>query len=163
MPSVKDCLKSSKACYADSMGVATVIVDASFCKETQAGGWAAYIRIGEKSPIKVYGKLPAHKDSYAAELDAAFRGIEEALKHGASSILLQSDCDRVIAYIKENKPNGWGSDCKAREITASVEARHVKGHSPKDEPRYHCQRWCDRKARSCMRELRRFYQKYNTE
>jgi len=138
---------------------ATVISDASYCSETNAGGWAVYIRIdGVGTPIKVHNMFRTLvTDSTAAEMRAALNGLWLAERNGAEAMLLQTDCLAVVNLI-----NGNVRDSPLRKLfidaceyacinPANVRARHVRGHTRVKDARSYVNRWCDRHARQAMR------------
>ncbi|WP_165375304.1 ribonuclease HI [Roseovarius nitratireducens] len=141
---------------------ATVITDASHCRKTGAGGWAAWIRIdGDDSPIKMSGPLrTVTTRSDEAEIRAALNGIHIARAHGARSVLVQTDCMTVVHLIygkirSRSLLKIWNSAvATARVDLVGVSARHVKGHTAKDDARFFVNRWCDRQARKEMRAMR---------
>jgi len=142
---------------------ATVITDASHCGETNAAGWAAYIRIdGQKAPVKMYApfKKPL-TTSMEAELLAAINGMCLAKFHGAEQILLQTDCLAVVSLIngqtrKRRLRNKFFAACDLAKLDPTeVRARHVKGHTRVQDARSYVNRWCDKNARAAMRQYRK--------
>lgn len=139
---------------------ATVITDASFCNKSNAAGWAAWIRIDGAVPIKAYGAFKGYiARSDIAEMKAAINGIYLARKHGATSILLQTDC-LVVVHMANGQcgPKGksrWHRAMKAAGLTKDgITARHVKGHTTTADARSHVNRWCDENARREMARVR---------
>ena len=122
----------------------TVITDASFCHKTRAGGWAAWLT-SDKGRVQKAGcfhDLPSN--STQAELWAALNGIWLALEHGATHVLIQSDCQGALLKISRGIPelslfNGL-----------FIKTKHVKGHSATQDARSYVNRWCDAEAKKHM-------------
>ena len=138
---------------------ATVIADASWCPKTKAAGWAAWITInhqGQTSPQRVrrsgeFNRAPA--SSTEAELLALLNGIWLAAVNGATHILAQTDCNGVVHSVRKGRPAELNV-IRAQFPNLTIETRHVKGHTSRDEPRYYVNRWCDHNARRVMRTVR---------
>lgn len=131
---------------------ATVITDASFCHETRASGWAAWIKLDGGEAIKTGGRLTSPINSTMAEVMAAGNGAWLAAKAGATHILLQSDCMAVIHCVKGQAQPGilktlW-QELQEMPVMAGVfvDARHVKGHGRIHDARTWVNDWCDRVA-----------------
>lgn len=126
----------------------TVIVDASFCPQTRAGGWAAWLT-SDKGRVQKAGcfhDLP--QNSTQAELWAALNGIWFALEHGATHVLIQSDCQGALLKISRGIPelslfNGL-----------FIKTKHVKGHTQTKDARSYVNRWCDSEAKKHMHKQR---------
>lgn len=136
---------------------ATVITDASFCSQTHAAGWAAWIAADHHERIKRSGVFQAKPQTSAmAELWAAYNGIAIAYQNGARRILIQSDCVIVATALK--KPNGKHGFAMFRENylpdLVDIEYRHVKGHTNHAGSRFYVNRWCDLEARKHMKGQR---------
>lgn len=155
------------------MTSATVITDASFCSETRAAGWAAYIRIdGVPEPVKAYAAFREPLiNSAEAELLAAVNGLWLARQHGAEHLLLQTDCLAVVHLInRKYRGRRWklhrvlvaAFADKGLDLVA-VTARHVKGHSGVKDARSYVNRWCDRHAKAAMRGHRKQLVSLETE
>ncbi|MEM7211762.1 MAG: reverse transcriptase-like protein, partial [Pseudomonadota bacterium] len=136
----------------------------SFCYQTNAAGWAAWIRIdGLGKPIKKSGELDGCDSAEDAEMRAALNGLFLARSKGATDILLQSDCMAVVGVIAGKKSKWrkarkrWGplkSKAFPTGFGVDVDARHVKGHTKTADARSFVNRWCDREAKSHMRKMR---------
>lgn len=129
---------------------ATVISDASFCPDTRAAGWAAWVSMTGNHKIKrsaTFKQLPKH--STEAEYWAALNGIWLAFQAGASDILIQTDCLSVV-----NRINNGDKELN-RFHRCRVRARHVRGHTNRKEPRFFVNRWCDEHARKHMLRQRK--------
>lgn len=133
---------------------ATVITDASFDYTTKRGGWAAWIKIdGRSQPIKMYGAFKSNiQSSSDAERAAAVNGVWIAARHGAECIFLQSDCMDVINLAnrkakKQRSKKTWEKMLSdAGLLETKIRAKHVRGHTNKQDPRSYCNRWCDSMA-----------------
>jgi ribonuclease HI len=135
----------------------TIIVDASYCAETQLAGWAAWIRIGEgkgaliKSSGVFRDKLECNN---TAELLAAANAVYIATKAGATRILVQTDSLTAVAAINAAKAEWRLAVCDFAKCS-NISARHVKGHTMSREPKFYCNRWCDAEAKHQLRRVRR--------
>lgn len=141
---------------------ATVITDASFCHRSKAAGWAAWIRIdGFDGPIKKYAefKRPV-KTAQQAEMLAAINGIWLAKQHGATTVIVQTDCLAVVHMLegltkKEHLRDEFTrSAAMAGILGMRFSGRHVKGHTDVADARSYVNRWCDGKAKWAMRSQR---------
>ena len=138
---------------------ATVITDASFCHQTKAGGWAAWIAYDQGPKGQHSGMFRSRpKDSGTAELQAALNGIWLAYQNGARDILIQTDCMPVVHAVQ-----GFGTgvyvaiyrDARRQHFPdAAVRAKHVRGHTSTDDARSWCNRWADSAAKKQMRKQR---------
>lgn len=135
---------------------ATVITDASWCPRSGAGGWAAWITFDGGRRIKQGGAFHrAPANSSEAEMWASLNGVAIAGRNGATHVLLQTDCMDVVHKIKSrNKKAIYFS---RKYGVTNVYAKHVKGHTTHVEPRYYCNRWCDKTAKHHMRQQRGDY------
>lgn len=144
---------------------ATVITDASFCSDTNAAGWAAWIRVDfHAEPVRLSGPFRTNPEtSGEAEIWAAVNGIFAAARHGATVVLVQSDNLGVVEGINghSKKYAKWWNAALKRAFSGPdapavphLHARHVKGHSKNSDARSWVNRWCDRKSRAAMRERR---------
>lgn len=132
---------------------ATVITDASFCHQTRAAGWAAWVSIdGHFAAIKMAGATKVKPlNSTFAEIYAALNGIWLAHQHGADTVLIQSDCMTVIHLVAGRCKNTemvrlW-TEAMAL-IPVKLTARHVKGHNygRVKDARTFVNDWCDKQA-----------------
>lgn len=145
---------------------ATIICDGSYCPETGAVGYGYWIRS--------YGKLlkgGGHVDypiacSIGAEMIAVANSLYHACEGGileqGVTVLVQTDCvaaierfqgmdrtldatmNRAVRYLMHLQSK-WG---------VVINFRHVKGHTIRTDPRYYCNRFCDKTAKTHMREKR---------
>lgn len=147
------------------MTFATVITDASFCHETKASAWAAWVRVRSvRYPIRASGNFKSVncQSPFQAELFAAANGVALAIANGATTILVQTDCLEVVRVFNgKRSPLPKGVAQSFGKITKMIEqkevrvtARHVKGHTRRDEPRFYVNRWCDKNAKKHMRTER---------
>lgn len=135
---------------------ATVITDASFCPETCAAGWAAWVSPDKGLRVKRYGafkKQPA--DSNEAELWAAINGVCIAAKAGATNILLQTDCMAVVHTLNKDQLEIRKALTLLDINSVRVKVYHVKGHTTWNGARYWVNRWCDARAGEVMRAQRK--------
>ena len=135
----------------------TVITDASFCSETKAGGWAAWIAydVGPKGQHSgMFRSRPPN--SGVAELQAALNGIWLAYQNGARDILIQTDCLAIVHAAQGKGAYGEAFRLAKRDHfpAAVIRAKHVKGHSDVQDARSWCNRWCDKQAKIHMRKQR---------
>ena len=148
---------------------ATVITDASFCHETRAAGWAAYVRVDTMAnPVRMSAAFKSPLvNSAEAELLAAVNGLWLATQRGADQLLLQTDCIAVVTIVNGRSRKGllrlkFAAACEAAGLDPEIiTARHVKGHSGVLDARSHVNRWCDRHARAAMRHQRKQLLKLN--
>lgn len=135
-----------------SVEKATVMVDASWCPQTCAGGWAVWITINTlKNEVKrVQHHAPFKslaRNNVEAETWAIVNGIALARKHVSltAKLLVQSDCLPAMHYLKT----------KESHLLSHVKMRHVKAHNEmKGDARSWVNGWCDRYARKHMRLMR---------
>lgn len=135
---------------------ATVITDASFCPETNAAGWAAWVSPDRGDRIKRFGKFKRKpKDSGQAELWAALNGVALAAGAGATDVLLQTDCMQVVNLLRDNKDKIYQSLAIAGiTVRPRVVVFHVKGHTRFGAAKFWVNRWCDTQAGIIMRRQR---------
>ena len=144
---------------------ATVITDASFCGETRAAGWAAWIRLdGFPEAVKRYGEFHRPmRNSEEAEMLAVVNGVWIASRLGAERVLVQTDCLAVVRAIngrvKNQKTRGdlTRALATAGVLGLSLRGRHVKGHTAVDDARSYVNRWCDKHAKKAMNSKRAFF------
>lgn len=147
---------------------ATVLCDASFDKPRSRrygfGGWAAWIAIdGQAERVKGFGPIKADDltNSTEAEVYAALNGIWLARRHGATHVLVRSDCTTVAELIegKVRSPrllSIWRRALARPDMQGVIlEARHVKGHGEITCRATFVNDWCDRHAKAAMRKQRR--------
>lgn len=137
---------------------ATVITDASFCGKTKAGGWAAWIAYDKGAKGRHGGMFRSRpSNSGIAELHAALNGIWIAYQNGARDILVQTDCMSIVHAVKG--VGGYAKhfrDARMKHFPqAVVRAKHVRGHTDKDDARSWCNRWADEHAKYWMKMQRK--------
>lgn len=141
---------------------ATVITDASFCPQTKAAGWAAWVRIDNQGePICRYGSFKQPVSSARdAEMLAAINGVFIAMKEGATQVLVQTDCLAVVhmfqgVTVQKSIRNAFAcAMSKAGIAGIRVSAKHVRGHTNDPASRSWVNRWCDEHAGKQMRANR---------
>lgn len=134
---------------------ATVISDASLCHDTKAGGWAAYVAVDGGIRVQNSGAFKRRpKDVNEAELWAVINGLTIAKLSGAKVALVQTDSLHVVRLIQQNK-HAFSGHLRRLGLDIRVKARHVKGHTKRKEPRFWCNRWCDKEARRHMKLQRK--------
>ncbi len=82
----------------------TIYSDASLCTNTQAGGWAGWIK-SDRGTLMVDGCLKQRlRDTTIAEAMAAMNALSMAIKHGAvfsgDLIILTTDNDNVMSVLR---------------------------------------------------------------
>lgn len=143
---------------------ATVISDASYCPDTKAGGWAVWATLDGKERARQSGAFKTRPPSVNyAELWAACNGLVIARNMGAVEVLLQTDSLSVVQWINGTSRLSDGHAhaqalLKQHAEGLTVRAKHVKGHTTHNEPRFWCNRWCDLHAGKEMRKQRKALQ-----
>lgn len=148
------------------MTVVTLYVDASYCPETGAAGWAAWMRKGDAIATRSGRLRKPTRDNGEAEMAAAANGMAAAASSGfvgqGDLLVLVSDSDEVVRDLK----NGTRTHASrldsivstARDIAARngfrVLTRKVKAHSMQDGARSHVNQMVDDLARKQMVEAR---------
>jgi len=143
---------------------ATVITDASYCMESRAGGWAAWINVnypnGDHVRLKHHGtfKFRAANSEHAEQM-AAMNGIWVAYAKGATDILLQTDCLNLVNTHGSGRAKGLEDYRMAATLHwphAKVLWKHVKAHNLKNvnDRRTWVNDWCDKMAKRHMRAQR---------
>ena len=152
----------------------TIITDASWCPNTHAGGWAAWV-VNSGIRQKMSGELQKYVSSFDAECAAITNGFFLAHKTGLlvrkGKVIIQSDCTHALEVLIDQ---GRTSNPAVSKMIAQlseyhnlykyeIESRHVKGHQdPSKDARTFVNNWCDREAKRHMREMRkRFADKSN--
>lgn len=130
----------------------TMFADASHCPNTLATGWAVWMKYGTPATTeRLSGALTDVKDSHAAEIIALQEGltfIEERIDVTGQIVVIESDCKGALNHI----------DARAMALmergARHVKLKWVKGHQGVKCARSSVNTWCDKKAKSHMRELR---------
>lgn len=138
---------------------ATVITDASFCPNSKAAGWAAWVTVnppqGQVYRVKRSGNFHRKiRNATEAEKYAAFNGIWLAYQEGCRRILAQTDC---LSVVQEGWRAGYPYIAETHWPDAEIEWRHVKGHTRHEQARYFVNRWCDTEAKAMMNKQRNVY------
>ena len=133
----------------------TIVTDASFCPETNVGGWAAWVVCNDVRE-KQYGAFKdLCKSATEAEIKAAINGAFIA-KRSFSQITryhFVTDCEAVIRYI-EKRNNQWWQIIEDIVGQSEVTVKHVRAHKNTGSARSWVNGWCDKKARREMRKAR---------
>lgn len=144
----------------------TLIVDASWCHMTKAGGFGFWIA-SERYKGPGGGRFRTLVES-ATEAEAA--GIVNAtslcLQRGQISekdtLLVQCDCTGALDTLqgKAGKSSGLGRirevwERIVNEYKLTVRYRHVKGHTNHAAGRFAANRHCDTRAKEHMRAMRK--------
>jgi ribonuclease HI len=139
----------------------TIIADASFCSETKAAGYGAWIA-GSLGRRAFEGPLNAPRDNNVAEtmaiVNALWHGFKTGLIKAKSDILIQSDSETAIAILKGDKV---ASNQQYRDAVAYVHRlvscfsltlryKHVPGHTKGADSRTRAQNHCDIAAKRQM-------------
>lgn len=143
---------------------ATVITDASYCQKTGSAGWAAWVRVDDRlEAIRRAGPIKQRpKTSTFAEVYAALNGLWLAIHHGATEVLLQTDCMTVI-HLNSGQCKSpelvdlWNRSLARADMQAKVQTKHVKGHNlhRRKDARTWVNDWCDKQARVYMEKGRK--------
>lgn len=145
----------------------TIIVDASHCPSTMAGGYGFWLA----SQRGCFAGGGSFKESIPHSRCAEICAIVNAFHSGVSKgrilpgdeVLIQNDCLSAIDFLQD--PHGKGGhsfEKKAAELFCSimlmggvkVNFRHVKGHTSTRDQRSKSQGICDHVAKKHMREAR---------
>ena len=143
----------------------TIITDASFCHQTKAAGYGAWISTDGGIRIRKAGAIKGSPEtSTEAEMKAALIGIWYAYAHGVRDMLVQTDCLTVVDIIRGYAPKGKHAHILTQLYIAArvkyfpeavLKAKHVKGHTNVQDARSFVNRWCDEQAGIAMRTERR--------
>ncbi len=144
----------------------TVMVDASFCPDTGAGGYGVWIA-AQRGKRAFEGQFNTPLDnSTLAEMAAVVNALHCALKHGyimeSDTVLLQIDCIAAI-HAFENKRvvrHNMEHEIKAKYnkfielFKLDIKFKHVKAHSGKLDRRSRSNNACDQRAYKQMKLMR---------
>ena len=130
----------------------TVFTDASFCPNTKVAGWAAWIKHDEPARTErlsgVEMNVAGSNDAEVLALKEALSFIEDNIALEEKVVVIQADCQSAIQAIKDR-----AMALKDRGAVF-VKMKWVKGHQGVRNPRSAVNTWCDKQARSLMREVR---------
>jgi ribonuclease HI len=145
----------------------TIIVDASHCSSTLAGGygfWLASQRGCCSGGGAFKGSIP---HSRCAEMCAIVNAFHSGVSQGrilpGDDVLIQSDCLSAIDFLQTSSPTkGHSLEVEAAKLFRSIMStggvqvrfRHVKGHTSTRDRRSKSQDICDHVAKKHMREAR---------
>jgi ribonuclease HI len=132
-------------------------VDASYCPETGAAGWAAWVR-SDVGRVQRAGVLPAYVEhSLHAELAAVFAGLYVAKRAWPElpAVLVRTDCQGILAHItRESEEPADPVLRRLREridsVGVVVTAAWVRGHAGGKHTASWLNCWCDAQARTQM-------------
>ncbi len=144
----------------------TIIVDASFCNQTGAGGygfWIASERGKEPGGGPLKGRI---SNNNAAEMmgvcNALYRSLINELVLPGDQILMQTDCVAAIQGFEGRRNLTDPQEKEALRTFRSLRSKHdlhvyfkhVKGHTRREEARYVTNNLCDQRAKQGMRQAR---------
>lgn len=145
----------------------TIIADASYCHETQAGGFGFWIA-SERGKYGGGGPFRKRCDgSAAAEMMAVVNAFAIAINRKTvqegDHVLLQTDCVEAIAVLSHRRRGGTADQLECirvfrqlkKEAGVTVSFRHVKGHTRHEAARFVTNNLCDRRAKAGMRAMRK--------
>lgn len=144
----------------------TIIADASFCPETNVGGYGYWVashrgKEGGGQPLK--GEVV---DNVVAEMmalcNALYHAIQSKLVEAGDEVLFQSDCTPAIDALTGKRQSFKEQELKVVEqfqraktqLNLVFRFKHVRGHTRIDDARHATNRACDRRARKAMRQAR---------
>lgn len=133
----------------------TIVCDASFCTDTNVGGWAVWI-VCNDTRFKHYGAFKEKcGGSGEAEIKAAINGLYLAKFYfgDVTRFHFVVDCREVIDHI-EKKDGKWWRMMKDIAGNAQITAKHVRGHTRDGSKRSWVNRWCDKHTRQAMKTVR---------
>lgn len=143
----------------------TLYCDASFCRESRVGGWAAWLR-SECGRIVRSGVTPPYcVESYEAEIAAVFAGLHLAVTSWptTTAVLVRSDCRSALDALAPGRAFRHEGAVKLASMISDLRERHslrlipgwVKGHRHGAAVDVHLNRQVDAKAKAVMRYERR--------
>jgi len=150
----------------------TIIADASYCSETRAGGWAAWVasnrgKCSFSGPFKT-GLESSVNAEMAGVVNAVSKAIQKGYLRSGDHLYLQSDCQSILNRFRCHRGFLPAKDTEKARImlhfsrlmaahNLKLTVRHVKGHSQKKRSRYAAQRHCDHLAYQHMAQVRSQY------
>lgn len=145
----------------------TIITDASWCPDTGAAGWGAWIVCTRGRIITGNAFKQKMRSSSAAELGAVVNAIHTALKSNLiqenDSVLIQSDSLHVVDLIsKKRKIPNRPFEIEAmgflerwvEKYKLTLRTKHVKGHTSGKTKRTWVNNYVDIMSRKHMRKKR---------
>ena len=143
---------------ADGLTYCTIIADASWCPNTNAGGFGVWIncageRVQYSNRFRKSPKTSGQAEYYAI-INALYIARKKFELEYIDKVVIQTDCMAVI-HILDKDPKVITGILKMDE--SRIKLKHVKGHVHyKDQDRNHfCNDWCDRQAKRHMLEQRK--------
>lgn len=146
----------------------TLFADASWCPETQAGGWGAWAK-NERMPRGLLYSGPFHvlaESAAAAELMGAANALACCLRDKlvlpGETVLFQLDCEQALRCLAEGAASPHGMEAlaayflrkKREELRLTYRTKHVKGHSSTQGTRSRVNGRVDVLAREQMEKVR---------
>lgn len=133
----------------------TLFADASYCPQTGAFGWAAWIKHGTPARTLRLSGGGYIEHSVAAECHALEQALVTLIDNANITlqrviVVVESDCVAALNWIRGQ---GW-----CTRLTGAgarhVKLKHVKGHRGHRDRRSSVNTWCDRTARERMQHYR---------
>lgn len=133
----------------------TLFADASYCPQTGAFGWAAWIKHGTPAQTLRLSGGGHIEHSVAAECHALEQALVMLIDNAAINlsrviVVVESDC---VGALNKIRAQGWRSTL-TNAGARHVKLKHVKGHRGHRDPRSSVNTWCDRTAREQMQRYR---------
>lgn len=147
--------------------IVTIIVDASHCSNTLAGGYGFWVA-SQRGCFAGGGSFKESiPHSRCAEICAIVNAFHSGVSQGrilpGDEVLIQNDCLSAIDFLQDPcSKGGHPLEKKAAELFSgimstgkvTVRFRHVKGHTSTRDHRSKSQSICDLVAKKHMREAR---------
>lgn len=143
----------------------TIIADASYCSETKAAGYGAWVA-GSNGKKGFEGPLNRPRDNNVAETmaiaNALWHGVNSGLLKPGSNVLIQSDSETAIKVLEGIKPPKCQQYKDALNYVRGLAGRygltlrykHVPGHTRGADSRTRAQNHCDVAAKRQMLKQR---------
>lgn len=141
--------------------IVTINSDASFSNNYKIGAYAFWI-VSNRFKILKSGKLKgkishSRNAEYFSVLNALFILSKEDLRD-VKKVIVNTDCMDVVNSINQVGNNqsfkGYYNDFrKIIKGFPKIEARHVKAHTLKDEPRSYVNEWCDKESKKWINKM----------
>lgn len=138
-----------------------IVADASYDHDRRRGSYAVWVSCDDHVVYRsamIQGEVHS---SIFAETIAILHGVDLAIRTfllaPGRKMVVHSDCQEAIRLLEGDRP-GYGALLR-RELTARLrsgnhmaEYRHVPGHRPRASLAGEVNDWCDRSAKSVLRE-----------
>lgn len=147
--------------------IVSLFTDASFCPDTQVGGWGCWIKSDRRQFTTGSPFRNLVTGANAAEMRALANGLRAALQFGIAEkgdkIIAQVDNMHVVGLMSGRNYKMKGDEREAKEKIErlvrdndlTLEVRHVKGHATSRGGRNRANGVADRIARSKLEKARR--------